>query len=127
MKQSLAALAALVVFAVPAVRAEEHLVSPQAAQQQLLDATAARAQNLAVVDAFVASPEGSAAMATLGVDAARVRGSLSTLTDAELQDVAARAAALQGDPVAGAPFNRNQILWIALIAVAVIVLIAVIA
>lgn len=127
MKQSLAALAALAVFAVPAVRAEEHLVSPQAAQQQLLDATAARAQNLAAVDAFVASPEGSAAMATLGVDAARVRGSLSTLTDAELQEVASRAAALQGDPVAGVPFSRNQILWIALIAVAVIVLIAIIA
>lgn len=125
MKQSLAALAALVVFAVPAVRAEEHLVSPQAAQQQLLDATAARAQNLAAVDAFVASPGASDALATLGVDAARVRGALSTLTDAELEEIAARAAALQGDPVAGAPFSSRQILWIVLIVVAVVVVIAI--
>jgi hypothetical protein len=126
MKQSLAALAALVVFAVPAVRAEEHLVSPQAAQQQLLDATAARAQNLAAVDAFVASPQATAAMATLGVDAARVRASLSTLTDAELQEIASRASALQADPVAGAPFSSRQILWIVLIVVAVIVVIAIV-
>jgi hypothetical protein len=125
MKKSLAALFALAVFAIPAVQAEEHLVSPQAAQQQLLDATAARAQNLAVVDAFVASPEGTAAMATLGVDATRVRGALSTMTDAELQDVAARAAALQADPVAGAPFSSRQLLWIVAIVVAVIVVIAI--
>jgi hypothetical protein len=125
MKQSLAALAALVVFAVPAVRAEEHLVSPQAAQRQLLDATAARAQNLAAVDAIVASPQGSAAMATLGVDAARVRGALSTLTDAELQEVASRASALQADPVAGAPFSSRQILWIVAIVVVVLIIIAI--
>jgi hypothetical protein len=125
MKKTLAALVTLVVLAAPAVRAEDHLVSPQAAQQQLLDAAGTRERNLSTVEAFVASPETSAALATVGLDAARVRGALSTMTDAELQEVAARAAALQADPVAGAPFSSRQILWIVAIVVAVIVVIAI--
>ena len=126
MKKSLATLATLVVLA-GAARAEEHLASPQAAQQQLLEAAAARERNLAAVDAFVASAEGSAALATVGLDAARVRGSLATLNDSELQEVAARAAALRGDPVAGLPFTENQVIWIAAIAAAVVLVIILIA
>ena len=124
MKKILAALLTLAALTGTAT-AQEHLVSPQAAEQQLLAATAARAQNLAAVDALVSSPEGSAAMATLGVDSARVRGALSTLTDAELEEIASRAAALQADPVAGAPFSSRQILWIVAIVVVVIVVIAI--
>ena len=124
MKKILAALLTLAALTGPAT-AQEHLVSPQAAERQLLDATATRAQNLAAVDTFVSSPEGSAAMATLGVDSARVRGALSTLTDAELEEIASRAAALQADPVAGAPFSSRQILWIVAIVVVVIVVIAI--
>jgi hypothetical protein len=123
MRKTLAALVTLVVLAAPAVRAEDHLVSPQAAQQQLLDAAGTRARNLSAVEAFVASPEGSAALATVGLDAAGVRGSLATLTDSELQEVAARASALDADPVAGAPFSKNQVVWIAAIAAAVVLLI----
>lgn len=127
MRKSLAALAALAAFAVPTAWAEDHLVSPEAAQQQLLDSTAARARNLAAVDAFVASAEGSAALATVGLDASHVRGALAGLSDSELEEVAARAAALQGDPTAGAPFTRNQVIWIAAIAAAVVLLIILIA
>jgi hypothetical protein len=125
MKKILAALVTLAVLVAPAVRAEDHLVSPQAAQQQLLDAAGTRARNLSTVEAFVASPEASAALATVGLDAARVRGALSTMTDADLQEVAARAAALQADPVAGAPFSSRQLLWIVGIVVLVIVVIAI--
>jgi hypothetical protein len=127
MKKTLAAVATLVVLAVPAVQAEEHLVSPGTAQQQLLDAAGTRERNVATIEAFVDSAEGSTALATVGLDPARVRAEIATLSDSELQDVAARASALGADPVAGLPFTQNRVVWIAAIAVAVIILIVLIA
>jgi hypothetical protein len=125
MKKTLAALAVLGLFAAPAVWAEDHLVSAEAAQQRLLAASAARAQDLAAVDAFVASAEGTAALATLGLDPGALRGSLATLGDDELRQIAERAAALQADPVAGA--IDRQVLYIGAIALAAIILIILIA
>ena len=125
MKKTLAAIAVLGMFAAPAAWAEDHLVTAEAAQQRLLDASAARAQDLASVDAFVASAEGQAALGTLGLDAGTVRGALGTLGDDELAQIAARAAALQADPVAGA--IDRQIIYIGAIALAAIILIILIA
>ena len=127
MKKTLVALAALVVLAVPAVQAGEHLVSPGTAQQQLLDATGTRERNVAAVEAFVHSAQGSAALATVGLDASRVRAEIATLSDSELEEIAARASALNTDPVAGLPFTENRVVWIAAIAVALIILIVLIA
>jgi hypothetical protein len=124
MKTPVVALVALAVVAGPAW-AEEHLVRPEAAQQQLLDAGAARTRDLAAVESFVASPEGSAALAGLGVDSTAVRRALPRLSDAELGDLAARAAALQADPVAGA-LSRTTI-YIGAIALAAIIIIILIA
>ncbi|HEY7508697.1 MAG TPA: hypothetical protein VIG50_00505 [Vicinamibacteria bacterium] len=124
MHRPLAALAVLAALAAPAI-AEDHLVSSRTAEQRLLAAESGRARNLAAVDSFVASGEGAAALATLGVDASAVRGTLSTLSDAELQELASRAAALQGDPVAGA--IDRQVIYIGAIAVAAIILIILIA
>jgi hypothetical protein len=118
------ALAILATLAVPAF-AEEHLVGPEESQQQLLQAAAARGRDLATVQAFVASPEGSAALARVGLDASAVRSAVAGLSDTELRDVAARAAALQADPVAG-ELNR-QAIWIGAIALAAIILIILIA
>jgi hypothetical protein len=125
MKKTLAAVAVLGVLAAPAAWAEDHLVTVEAMQERLLAAPAARAQDLAVADAFVASAEGKAALATVGLDAATVRGSLATLGDEELRQIAARAAALQADPVAGA--IDRQIIYIGAIALAAIILIILIA
>ena len=127
MKKCLGALAAALLLVSTAAIAEEHLVSPQSAQQRLLDAAAQRERNVATVEAFAASPLGSAALAEVGLDATRVHASLGKLSDAELQDVAARASALQADPVAGAPFSNRQLIWIGAIALAVILLVILIA
>jgi hypothetical protein len=124
MKTPVAALIALAVAAGPAW-AGEHLVGPEAARQQLLDAGAARSRDLAAVEAFVASPQGSAALARFGVDSSAVRGALPGLSDAELSDLAARTAALQADPVAGA--LSRQTIYIGAIALAAIILIIIIA
>jgi len=132
MRRILVGLAAAAVLFAVQVGAEErlatpgtHLVTPDLAQARLVEASAERERNLATMEAFLASPEGQAGLGAVGVTEARVRGSLPTLSDAELQDVAARAAALQVDPVAGALTSRQWI-WIAAAAAAVIVLILVV-
>ena len=131
MKRILVALASAAVLSAVPVVAEElatpgtHLVTPDVAQARLSEAGAERERNLATVEALLASPEGAAGLKAVGVTEARVRGSLPTLSDAELQDMAARAAALQADPVAGAMTNR-QWLWVAA-GVAAIVLIIILA
>jgi hypothetical protein len=129
MRRILVALAAAAVLSAVQAGAEErlaapgsHLVTPDVAQARLLEASAERQRNLATVDAFLASPQGTAGIGAVGTTGARVRASVQTLSDAELQDVAARAAALQADPVAGALTNR-QWLWIAAGAAVVILII----
>ena len=124
MNRSLLALAVLAVLAVPAI-AEDHLVTTQTAQQQLLAAESARARDLEAVDSFVASTEGASALATLGVDSSAVRAALPALSDADLGELAARTAALQADPVAGA--ISREVLYIGAIALAAIILIILIA
>jgi hypothetical protein len=111
----LAALATVAVLSAVYASAEtpqNHLVGVDIAQARLHEAAQQREADLATVDAFVASPDGSAALASLGVDAARVRGSLATLTDGELQELASRVNALESDPVAGA-LTRRQWMWVA--------------
>lgn len=128
MRRILVALAAAAILSAVQAGAEDklaagnHLVTPEAAQARLVEAGAARQQDLATVDAFLASPEGMTALSTVGVSGEKVRGSLGTLSDAELHDVAARAAALQEDPVAGA-MTRRQWVWIGAAVAAVILLI----
>lgn len=132
MRRILVALSAAAVLSAVQVGAAEtlgtpgtHLVTPDVAQARLLEASAERARNLARVDALLVSPQGSAALATVGVSADRVRGALPTLSDAELQELAARAAALEVDPTAGA-LTRKQWIWI-IAAVAAIVVIIILA
>jgi hypothetical protein len=115
--------AVLAALAAPALAAD-HLVSPQAADQQLRSAEAARARDLATVDSFVRQGEGARALAGLGVDPSTVQRALPTLSDSELSDLAARANALQTDPVAALD---KQVIWIGAIALAAIIIIIIVA
>jgi len=118
MRRILVALAAVAILAAVPVGAEErmatpenHLVTSDLAQARLQEASADRERNLATVESLLASPQGSAGMKMAGVSEARVRAVLPTLSNAELQDVAARAAALQADPVA-AGLTKTQWIWV---------------
>src|SRR5688500_6754633 len=97
MKALAVVLAATVVLAAP-LRADEHLVGPDAARQRLLDAARTRQDDLTALTALIASDEGAALLASAGLDSARVGASLQVLDDAELRELAARASALQTDP-----------------------------
>ena len=105
--------------------AQEHLVTPDLAQQRMADAAAQRETDLATLRVAFSSPEASAAAETIGVNLASVQSRLATLNDGELHELATRAAALDSDPVAGA-LTRRQ-LWIGIIVLAVILLVIIIA
>jgi hypothetical protein len=122
MRKCLAVL--LVAALLPAHRAfsEEHLLAPVAAQARLREAAAARARDLAVVDQVLATPEAAAAAARLGADMGRLRAAVPSLSDAEVRDLASRAAALRTDPVAGLDSDIRQLLVIFLI-VAIVILV----
>jgi hypothetical protein len=102
--------------------AEDHLVSPEAARERLLDAAAGRDRSLATLDAALSTPQAAQAAARLGADTRELRAALPTLSDAEVADLAARAEALQADPVAGLDEDIRTLLIIFLI-VAIVILV----
>ena len=97
----LSAVLALLLVPAPGF-AEEHLVTSQDLQARFAHVAAERAENLRTVQAALSSPAAAEAAALLHADLGRIRARVSSLTDEELRDVAARAEALTVDPVAGA-------------------------
>lgn len=123
MRMAFAALAVAAKLAVAApVPADDHVVSPQAAQERLIQANDARERDRAAIDRALSSLEAQAAAAVVGADLGRVRASVATLSDAELAEVASRAAALQTDPVAALDQDIKTLLTIFLI-IAIVILV----
>lgn len=114
-------LAAALAATAPAL-ADDHLVSTQAAQERLMEAEAARQQDRTVIDQVLSAPQAEAAAAAVGADLGRVRAAVATLSDAEMAEVAARAAVLQTDPVAALDQDIKTLLTIFLI-VAIVILV----
>ncbi len=121
----LAAAAAILVFPAASTFASDHVVTPDAVQSRLEGAAAQRAQDLATVNDALATPLAQDAASAVGADLSRVRNGVSTLSDAELSSLAARASVLQGDPVAGA-MDRNMrlLIMIALILVIIVLVLS---
>ena len=115
-------LATAVLLMASAARAEEHLVAPEAASARLAEAAAARARDHATLETVLATPAASRAAASVGVDLARVRDSVVTLSDGELRDLARRAEALRTDPVSGLDHDV-ELLLIVFLLVAIVILI----
>lgn len=121
-RKSLAGLlVAAAISSLPA-SAEDHLVSPEAASARLAEAATLRERQLALLDRTLSSPAAAQAVAALGTDIGRVRAALPALSDAELKDLATRAAALDMDPVAGMDADIRTLLIIFLI-VAIVILV----
>jgi hypothetical protein len=102
--------------------ATDHLVTPEAARDRVLDAAAQREQSLGALDSVLSTPAAAGAAASMGADASRLRAALPTLSDAEIADLATRANALQADPVAGLDSDIRTLLVIFLI-VAIVILV----
>jgi pyruvate/2-oxoglutarate dehydrogenase complex dihydrolipoamide acyltransferase (E2) component len=127
MRKSLAVLAAAAaILSLPAgYAAADHIATPDAVQSRLSEASAQRAQDLATVQDVLSTPLAREAAASVGADLARVRAGVGTLSDAELSDLAARASALQGDPVAGAMDRNMRLLVMIGLILAIIIMLAI--
>ncbi len=121
-KKNVLSLAALVLLVAGAARAEQHLVSPEAASARLAEAAAVRAHDQATLEAALATPAASRAAARVGADLSAVRDAVPTLSDSELRDLARRAEALRTDPAAGLDHDVQQLLVVFLI-VAIVILV----
>ena len=105
-----------------AANATTHVVGPEQLGAALADQAGQRATDMAALDALLASPAAERAAEQTGLDVAAARDGLSSLTNAELRDLASRAARLERDPAAGLSGDVEQLLIIFLI-IAIVILI----
>src|SRR5574341_287910 len=122
MRKSLASLLVVAAFASIPAFPQDHLVSTEAASARLAEAAALRQRQIGLLDRALSSSQAVSAASRLGADIGQVRAALPALSDAELQDLAQRAAALDADPVAGLDDDVRTLLIIFLI-VAIVLLV----
>jgi hypothetical protein len=131
LKQSARAVTACVlaaIFAVPQslmAQAAVHVVSPDDLQKAALSATQARQQNLQTVTRFLSSQQAEKALKTAHMDPEQVKNAVSSLSDAELAQLASRAQKAQADFAAGTLSDRDLIIILVAIAALILIIVAV--
>ena len=128
-KQTARAVTACVLvtlFALPTnLLAQAHVVSPADLQKEVVTASQARQQNLEQVKQFLSSDKAQKAMRSAHMDPVQVRTAVSSLSDAELAQMAARSQKGQADFAAGHLSNRDLLLIILGIAALVLIIVLV--
>lgn len=129
LRQSVRIMVALILmtcFIVPTgLLAQTHVVSPADLQQQLVTASQVREHNLQTVQNFLSTPTAEKALKSSHISPRQVRTAVSTLSDQELAQLAARADKAQADFAAGNLSDHDLILIILGIAVLVLIIVAV--
>jgi hypothetical protein len=129
LRQSLrAAVAILLValFIVPTdALAQSHVVSPADLQKEAIAASQVRQHNLDSVQRLLSTPAAEKALKSAKMDTQQVKTAVSTLSDQELAQLAAKADKAQADFAAGDLSERDLILIILGIAVLVLIIVAV--
>ncbi len=131
LKQSARALTACVlaaIFAVPQslmAQAAAHVVSPADLQKAAVTATQARQQNLETVKEFFSSAQAQKALKAARMDAEQVKNAVSSLSDAEVAQLAARVHKAQADFAAGTLSDRDLIIILVAIAALILIIVAV--
>ena len=111
-------------FAVPQnLVAQAHVVSPAELQKETVAATEARQRNIETVQQFLSTPVAEKGLKAAHIDLQQVKQGVSSLSDAELAQLASRADKAQADFAAGRLSDRD--LLIILIAIAALILIIV--
>ena len=118
---------ALTFMALPPADALDHLVAPGTAQATAAAAAAERGRDREALAAVLTTPEARGIAAGLGLNADDLSAASATLSDAELEDLAARARLLDQDPVAGNldPTIRQLLIIFLIVAIVILVLQAV--
>lgn len=129
LKQSVRAMIACILVTVfafpPSLLAQAHVVSPADLQQATLAATQARRQNLEAVRQFFSSDMAQKALKSARMDPVQVTNAVSTLSDAELAQLASRAQKAQADFAAGNLSDRDLIIIILAVAALILIIVAV--
>jgi hypothetical protein len=120
------ALVLVAIFLVPSnLLAQSHVVSPADLQKQVMSASQVREHNLQSVRSFLSTPTAEKALKSSHINSQQVQTAVSTLSDQELADLAAKADKAQTDFAAGNLSDRDLILIILGIAVLVLIIVAV--
>jgi hypothetical protein len=122
-RRVLAGLIAVVLSSAVPATAADHLVTGDEVKSALQAASQARLRDLGRLERVLSAPEASGAADAAGTSVAALRGALSTLGDAELRDLAVRAAALEADPAAGSLDPTIRQLLIIFLIVAIVILV----
>jgi hypothetical protein len=116
------------VFALPqnlVAETASHLVSPSELQQAVVKASTERQQNRNEVQKFLSSEQAQKALKSAHMNPEQVKTAVSTLNDAELAQLAARAHKAQADFAAGTLSDRDLIIIIVAIAALILIIVAV--
>jgi hypothetical protein len=111
------------IFSQPAQ--QDHIVSSQTLQQQLEASAAARQRNIETMNSFLSSSIAAQAMQDAHINPVQVKTAIPTLTDDELNSLAARAADVQMKFSAGSFSNRDLLVLAVAILVLILVIVAV--
>jgi hypothetical protein len=110
----------------PSLRAQQqHVVSAADIRKELVKATQTRQQNRDKVRDLFSSKAAQNALKKAGIDPGQVETGISTLSDAELARLAARADTAQSDFAAGRISDRDLIIILVVIAVVILIIVAV--
>jgi hypothetical protein len=107
--------------------AQEHVVSPDAIQQQLVQSAAQRNQSVETLHQFLGSTSAQKALKGAGISSTEVTNAVAQLSDQELAQLAAKANRAQQDFAAGSLTNQQITYIIIALATAVIILVIVVA
>jgi hypothetical protein len=107
------------------VWAQTHVVSRAELRQQMLDAARTRAANIETVKEFISFPHAQQALRIAHLNPQRVQAAVSTLSDEEVAQLAARAAKAQRDFAAGDLSDRDLLLILVGIAALILIIVAV--
>ncbi len=113
-------------FAVPSsLRAQQHVVSPTDIHKELVNATQTRRQNRDKVRELFSSKTAQKALRKAGMDPAQVKTGISTLSDAELAQLASRADKARDDFAAGRLSDRDLLIVLVGLAALILIIVAV--
>jgi hypothetical protein len=105
--------------------AQTQVVSPSDIHKELVKTTQMRQKNLQKVEQLFSYDTGQKALKSAQIDPEKVKAAVSTLSDAELAQLAARADKLKQDFAAGQLSNRDLLFIILGIAVVILIIVAV--
>lgn len=115
-----------VAVALPAsLFAQEHVVSSADLQKDVQSVAASRQKSIETLDRTLSSEQGRKALETVHVSYEQVQKAVSTLDDADLARLSARAQAAQTDFAAGRISDRDLLLILVGVAVIILIIVAV--